>query len=54
MPTPFFDLLDTTYALEISYNRTVYLTHTLPRAVEGLARSRRLMQIRGLDQGPSG
>jgi nitric oxide reductase NorD protein len=44
----FLDLLSTTYALETSYNRTVYLTHTLPRAVDGFARSRRLWQIRGL------
>ena len=44
----FLDLLSTTYALQTSYNRTVYLTHTLPRAVGGLARSRRLWQIRGL------
>ncbi|MBC2710898.1 MAG: hypothetical protein HGJ94_07855 [Desulfosarcina sp.] len=44
----FLDLLTTTYALETSYNRTVYLTHTLPRAVKGFAPSRRLWQIRGL------
>jgi hypothetical protein len=44
----FLDLLSTTYSLETSYNRTVYLTHTLPRAVDGFARSRRLWQIRGL------
>jgi Mg-chelatase subunit ChlD len=44
----FLDLLSTAYAPETSYNRTVYLTHTLPRAVGGLARSRRLWQIRGL------
>ena len=44
----FIDLLSTTYAMETSYNRTVYLTHTLPRAVNGFARSRRLGQIRGL------
>ena len=44
----FLDLLSITYALETSYNRTVYLTHTLPRAVDGFARSRRLWQIRGL------
>jgi nitric oxide reductase NorD protein len=44
----FFDLLSSTYALKTSYNRTVYLTHTLPRAVDGFARSRRLWQIRGL------
>ena len=44
----FLDLLSITYALKTSYNRTVYLTHTLPRAVDGFARSRRLWQIRGL------
>jgi hypothetical protein len=44
----FLDLLAATYALETSYNRTVYLTHTLPRAVDGFTRSRRLWQIRGL------
>jgi hypothetical protein len=44
----FLDLLTTTYALDTSYNRTVYLTHTLPRAVQGFAPSRRLWQIRGL------
>ncbi len=44
----FLDLLAATYALETSYNRTVYLTHTLPRAVDGFARSRRLWQTRGL------
>ncbi|MCB2147001.1 MAG: hypothetical protein KQI81_11035 [Deltaproteobacteria bacterium] len=44
----FLDLLAATYALETSYNRTVYLTHALPRAVDGFARSRRLRQIRGL------
>ncbi len=44
----FLELLTTTYALKTSYNRTVYLTHTLPRAVDGFARSRRLWQIRGL------
>jgi nitric oxide reductase NorD protein len=44
----FLDLLATTYALKISYNRTVYLTHTLPRAVDGFAPARRLSQIRGL------
>ena len=35
----FLDLLDATYSLDTTYNRTVYLTHTLPR---------RLWQIRGL------
>ncbi|WP_372677335.1 nitric oxide reductase activation protein NorD [Desulfosarcina sp.] len=44
----FLDLLSITYALDTSYNRTVYLTHTLPRAVDGFTRSRRLWQIRGL------
>lgn len=44
----FLDLLATTYALDISYNRTVYLTHTLPRAVDGFEPIRRLWQIRGL------
>ena len=44
----FLDLLDVTYALDISYNRCVYLTHTLPRAVDGFVPSRRLWQIRGL------
>ncbi len=44
----FLDLLAATYALDISYNRTVYLTHTLPGAVDGFAPSRRLWQIRGL------
>ncbi len=44
----FLDLLASTYTLETSYNRTVYLTHALPRAVDGFARSRRLWQIRGL------
>ena len=44
----FLDLLAATYALDISYNRTVYLTHTLPRAVDGLAPSRRSSQIQGL------
>jgi nitric oxide reductase NorD protein len=34
----FLDLLSATYALKTSYNRTVYLTHTLPRAVDGFAR----------------
>ncbi|MFO7716274.1 nitric oxide reductase activation protein NorD [Desulfosarcina sp.] len=44
----FLDLLAATYSRDTSYNRTVYLTHTLPRAVDGFARSRRLFQIRGL------
>lgn len=44
----FLDLLSATYSLKTSYNRTVYLTHTLPRAVNGFVRSRRLWQIRGL------
>jgi nitric oxide reductase NorD protein len=44
----FLDLLAVTYALKTSYNRTVYLTHTLPRAVDGFAPSRRQWQIRGL------
>ncbi|HSO17920.1 MAG TPA: hypothetical protein VLT88_00595, partial [Desulfosarcina sp.] len=44
----FLDLLAATYAQELSYNRTVYLTHTLPRAVDGFDRTRRLRLIRGL------
>ena len=44
----YLDLLDATYRLDTSYNRTVYLTHTLPRAVEGFPPARRLWQIRGL------
>ncbi|BBO69133.1 hypothetical protein DSCA_30630 [Desulfosarcina alkanivorans] len=44
----FLELLVTTYTLTLSYNRTVYLTHTLPRAVGEFASSRRLAQIRGL------
>jgi nitric oxide reductase NorD protein len=44
----FLDLLAVTYALNTSYNRTVYLTHTLPRAVGELAPSRRRWQIGGL------
>ncbi len=44
----FIDLLKVTYGLNISYNRTVYLTHTLPRAVNGFDESRRLWQIQGL------
>lgn len=44
----FLDLLDATYSLDTSYNRTVYLTHTLPRAVDGFTPARRLWQIRGL------
>jgi hypothetical protein len=46
----FLDLLHTTYSLETSYNRTVYLTHTLPRAVDGFDPRKRLRQIRGLDK----
>ena len=45
----FLDLLHTTYCLNTSYNRTVYLTHTLPRAVAGFAPTRRLWQTRGLE-----
>lgn len=45
----FLDLLHTTYSLDISYNRTLYLTHTLPRAVDGFAPHRRLWQIQGLE-----
>ena len=45
----FLDLLQTTYDLDTSYNRTVYLTHTLPRAVDGFTPGRRLWQIRGLE-----
>ncbi len=44
----FLDLLMATYGLDTSYNRTVYLTHTLPRAVIGFSPSRRPWQIRGL------
>ena len=44
----FLDLLEATYARDISYNRTVYLTHVLPRAVGGFPPRRRLWQIRGL------
>jgi nitric oxide reductase NorD protein len=44
----FLDLLAVTYAVETTYNRTVYLTHTLPRAVIGFVRHRRLWQIRAL------
>ena len=44
----FLDLLTVTYRLDITYNRTVYLTHTLPRAVIGFDRRRRRWQIRGL------
>ncbi|GAB6907027.1 von Willebrand factor type A [Desulfosarcina cetonica] len=44
----FLDLLTTTYTLDTTYNRTVYLTHTLTRAVDGFAGTRRLWQIRGL------
>jgi len=46
----FLDLLHTTYCLDASYNRTVYLTHTLPKAVDGFAPARRLWQIRGLER----
>lgn len=45
----FLDLLHTTYSLDISYNRTLYLTHTLPRAVDGFDPNRRLWQIQGLE-----
>ncbi|MDL2269049.1 hypothetical protein LJC71_01715 [Desulfosarcina sp. OttesenSCG-928-A07] len=44
----FLDLLMAAFGLDLSYNRTVYLTHTLPRAVDGFERSRRLWQINGL------
>jgi nitric oxide reductase NorD protein len=44
----FLDLMAATYALKLSYNRTVYLTHTLPHAVDGFVPARRLSQIRGL------
>lgn len=44
----FLDLLAAAYALQTSYNRTVYLTHALPRAVKRFAPARRLWQIRGL------
>lgn len=44
----FLDLLTVTYDTDTTYNRTLYLTHTLPRAVNGFVRSRRLWQIRGL------
>lgn len=44
----FLDLLALTYGLEITYNRSLYLTHTLPRAITGLAPGRRQWQIRGL------
>ncbi len=44
----FIDLLSVTYQLDITYNRCVYLTHTLPRAVTGFSVRRRLWQIRGL------
>ncbi|WP_319523144.1 hypothetical protein [uncultured Desulfosarcina sp.] len=45
----FLDLLHTTYSLDISYNRSLYLTHTLPRAVDGFNPKRRLCQIQGLE-----
>ncbi|BBO76442.1 hypothetical protein DSCW_38590 [Desulfosarcina widdelii] len=45
----FLDLLHATYSLDISYNRTLYLTHTLPRAVDGFDPNRRLWQIQGLE-----
>lgn len=45
----FLDLLHTTYSLDISYNRTLYLTHTLPRAVDSFDPNRRLWQIQGLE-----
>ncbi|MGA6926475.1 MAG: hypothetical protein WBY88_12380, partial [Desulfosarcina sp.] len=44
----FLDLLAATYDLDLSYNRTVYLTHTLPRAVDRFTPSRRLWQIQGM------
>ena len=44
----FLNLLTVTYALDITYNRSLYLTHTLPRAVTGFERRRRWWQIRGL------
>jgi hypothetical protein len=44
----FIDLLNATYGLDTSYNRTVYLTHTLPRAVNGFDEPRRLWQIQAL------
>jgi hypothetical protein len=44
----FLNLLAVTYSLNTSYNRTVYLTHTLPRAVGEFAPSRRRWQICGL------
>ncbi len=44
----FLDLLTATYALALTYNRTLYLTHTLPRAVIGWDRRRRWWQIKGL------
>ncbi|PID40029.1 MAG: hypothetical protein CR984_05315 [Proteobacteria bacterium] len=44
----FVNLLQATYALDTSYNRTVYLTHTLPRAVRGFNVNRRVRQINGL------
>ncbi len=44
----FLDLLATVYSHATSYNRTVYLTHLLPRAVRTFSPTRRLWQIRGL------
>ena len=44
----FLDLLILTYGLDITYNRSLYLTHTLPRAVTGFDPGRRRWQIRGL------
>ena len=44
----FLALLTVTYGLDITYNRSLYLTHTLPRAVTGFDRRRRWWQIRGL------
>ena len=44
----FIDLLTVTYGLDITYNRCVYLTHTLPRAVTGFNPRRRRWQIQGL------
>ncbi len=44
----FLDLLASAYSHGTSYNRTVYLTHLLPRAVRTFSPRRRLWQIRGL------
>jgi hypothetical protein len=44
----FLDLLQATYGLDTTYNRTVYLTHTLPRAVARFTVARRVWQIDGL------